>query len=170
MIDDRQKLASENVRLAYMVAHKFKSCGIEFDDLIGICFLGLVKAANAYDPGKAQFTTFAIPVITNEVLCELRKGRRNSGFYNISIDSELEDGRLLAEIIPDNRDYFETIYISDMWRECLEKLSDKEKLVILLKVHGKKQNQISRQLQLSQPQISRIYRSAVKKIKAAIQC
>ena len=73
---ERDRLIEENIRLAYWVAEKFRRCGMEYDDIVGCCMLGLVKAAGMYDPGRGKFSTFSVRVMRYEMSVELRNARR----------------------------------------------------------------------------------------------
>lgn len=167
MTDDRKKLAEENMGLAYMAAHKYKNCGIEFDDLVSICFLGLVKAANNYDCAKAKFATYSVRIMDNEVLMALRK---RSVSPCISLDAEIENGGMVAELIPDGKDYFGGSYMVELYREATQPLSDNEKRVVhALVISGDTQEGVGNRLGLSQSYVSRIYKRAVRKMRLAVQ-
>lgn len=49
----------------------------ELDDLIQIGYIGLIKAAERFDPGRGlRFSTYAVPMITGEIRSQLRdRGR-----------------------------------------------------------------------------------------------
>lgn len=77
-----QDVVLENMRLAYKIAWDFHGCGIEQEELEGLASLGLVKAASAFDKSKGfTFATFAVPVIRNEILMEIRKISRFRGLF-----------------------------------------------------------------------------------------
>jgi DNA-directed RNA polymerase sigma subunit (sigma70/sigma32) len=46
------QLCADNLRLVSWAANKFMGCGLEFDDLQGAANLGLVKAAQKFDPAR----------------------------------------------------------------------------------------------------------------------
>lgn len=68
----RRRLIDEvvllNLRLAESIARRYEGRGIERDDLVQVANLGLVNAAQRFDPmmGK-DFVSFAVPTITGEV-------------------------------------------------------------------------------------------------------
>lgn len=165
-----RQLAEQNVRLAYKVAQEFGSCGIEFEDLISICFVGLVKAAYRYDPDSGNaFSTFAFPVIRNEVRAELRKVRRRHTASILSLDEQREDGCLIAEMIPDQRDPFSEIYAADLYKDCMKCLTEREKAVVIPMMFGEEtQEQVGARLSMSQSYVSRIYRDAKEKMRKVI--
>ena len=56
----RNELIIHNVKLVFSIAYKFSHVqGIEFDDLISEGIIGLLKAAEKYNPDKAKFSTYA---------------------------------------------------------------------------------------------------------------
>ena len=53
MDKEKEQLITENIRLAYYVAKRFLNSGIEYDDLVSVASLGLVKAAKKFNQEKA---------------------------------------------------------------------------------------------------------------------
>jgi RNA polymerase nonessential primary-like sigma factor len=75
---DRKLLIEENISLVYFVASRYKWCGIEFEELVQIGFIGLIKSANKFDPYRGTaFSTYAIPCIESEIKNEIRNINRN---------------------------------------------------------------------------------------------
>ncbi len=75
MNDLKDRLAEENLGLVHLCANRFKGKGIEYDDLYGAGCVGLVKAANAFDPNRGvKFSTYAVPVILGEIKRLFRDG------------------------------------------------------------------------------------------------
>ena len=76
---DIEKLCTENISLVYYVYwHKFdKYCDIKerfYDDIISAGFLGLVQAAQRYDPSTGnKFSTFATASIERRMYTEARR-------------------------------------------------------------------------------------------------
>ena len=73
MTEEINKLIEDNLMFAYSMANKFRGAPIEYDDLLGIANVGLVKAAQKFDNGSGfSFTTYAGKVISNEIFQFLR--------------------------------------------------------------------------------------------------
>lgn len=58
----------QSLRLAEMVARRYVGRGMEYDDLLQVARLALVKAVRRYRPGAGSgFTAYAVPTIAGEV-------------------------------------------------------------------------------------------------------
>ena len=74
-MDNRDKVVSENIGLVHACAKRFKSRGIEYDDLFQAGCLGLVKAVDGFDTERGvKFSTYAVPVILGEMRRLFRDG------------------------------------------------------------------------------------------------
>lgn len=72
---DRNELIEQNLRLVHSCAHRFRGKGIEYDDLYSAGCVGLVKAADKFDPELGyRFSTYAVPVILGEIRQLFRDG------------------------------------------------------------------------------------------------
>ena len=72
-LDAEEQLVNENSGLVRSVAMRFKGRGIEFEDLIQIGTLGLVKAIRSFDTERGfAFSTYAVPLIMGEIKRTLR--------------------------------------------------------------------------------------------------
>ncbi|MEV6525311.1 sigma-70 family RNA polymerase sigma factor [Longispora sp. NPDC051575] len=69
----RTQLVRRHLPLVKGLARRFKGRGEDFDDLIQVAMVGLLKAMDRYDPDRgAEFTTFATPTMTGELQRHLR--------------------------------------------------------------------------------------------------
>ncbi|MFO7635812.1 MAG: sigma-70 family RNA polymerase sigma factor [Clostridia bacterium] len=67
-IEVRNEIVERYYYLAETLAKKFRNRGVEYDDLIQIGSLALIKAAERFDHGKGiKFITFATPTIIGEI-------------------------------------------------------------------------------------------------------
>lgn len=78
---NRAKFAEENLGLVRSVVPCFLGRGIEYDDLFQAGCVGLVKAAENFDPTLGfRFSTYAVPLI----LGEMRRLFRDGGAVKVS--------------------------------------------------------------------------------------
>jgi len=70
----RNALVANNLPLVFMVAGRMsRASQLSFDDLAQVGSLGLIKAVEAFDPGRSfQLSSFAIPFIRGAIQHELR--------------------------------------------------------------------------------------------------
>ena len=102
---EREKIITENMGLVHSCAGKFKGKGVEYDDLFQAGCVGLVKAADGFEPERGfAFSTYAVPVI----LGEIRRIFRDGGTVKV--------GRMLKE----------KSRIALLARERLTRLNDRE--------------------------------------------
>src|SRR5579871_647396 len=73
----RRRLIERHLPLARSLAGRYRYTPQPIEDLVQVASLGLVKAVDAYDPGRgAVFATYAVPTI----LGELRHHMRDAGW------------------------------------------------------------------------------------------
>lgn len=90
-MENREKLIEENLGLVHACANKFRGRGAEYDDLFQAGCVGLIKAADGFDPSRGfAFSTYAVPVI----LGEIKRIFRDGGAVKVS-RSLKEKGRVL---------------------------------------------------------------------------
>lgn len=77
----REQLVEENMGLVYTVAQRFLGRGCEWEDLIQIGSIGLLKAIDHFDSSfEVRFSTYAVPMITGEI----RRFLRDDGMIKVS--------------------------------------------------------------------------------------
>lgn len=73
-LEARSQLVEENLPLVHSVAKRFLDRGLEYDDLLQIGSLGLLKAINDFDLNfDVRFSTYAVPKIMGEIKQHLRR-------------------------------------------------------------------------------------------------
>ena len=85
--------------------YKFTHAPIEagHEDELSIATLAFYEAALSYQKGRGAFLPYAAAAIRNRLIDHYRAERRHGG--SVSLDAPAgEDGRLLAETLPDTRD------------------------------------------------------------------
>ncbi|MEO5834747.1 MAG: sigma-70 family RNA polymerase sigma factor [Nakamurella sp.] len=62
------QVVTEHMRYAHSMASRFRGRGVDYDDLVQVAYLGLVKAAQGCDPERcADFMQYATPTIMGEL-------------------------------------------------------------------------------------------------------
>lgn len=176
----RSILIEHNLRLVVYIAKKFDNTGVGVEDLISIGTIGLIKAINTYNREKnIKLATYASRCIENEILMYLRKS--NKLRYEVSIDEPLNvdwDGNelLLSDILGTEEDVIikelENEVEQKMLQKAIEKLSDREKLIINLRFglgsetqEAMTQKEVADYLGISQSYISRLEKKIMKRLK-----
>lgn len=73
--EERNAFVCENIGLVHACAKRFKDRGVEYDDLYQAGCVGLIKAADGFEPERGlKFSTYAVPVILGEIKRLFRDG------------------------------------------------------------------------------------------------
>ena len=178
--DDAKKILIErNLRLVVHVAKKYSMSGKDSDDLISIGSIGLIKAVSTYDYEKGhKFATYAARCIQNEILMYLRSSKKLQNEVSIddSIGSDKEGNTIsLIDILENDEpavvDKVDLrIKTSELYVRIEECLTDREKLIIVLRYglsdKGEKtQKEVASMLNISRSYVSRIEKKAIEKLK-----
>lgn len=174
---EEQRLASENVRLAYYFASKWanKQTRLTKSQLDGICMVGLVKASKNYDKTRdATFATYATVCMKNEIFMRLRKESKPSRygyvdrlFSDVKVRDE-KGNEMPIEYMSDELqlESHETDIINVMWLQSAMDDMDKVDRQILRLYYDNNltQHQIAKRLDLSQSYICRRLKGALEKL------
>ena len=77
------KLVEQNMGLVKNVARRFIGRGVEYEDLVQIGTIGMLKAARSFDLAFGTvFSTYAVPLIIGEI----RRFLRDDGMIKVSRD------------------------------------------------------------------------------------
>lgn len=76
-----EKIIELNFGLVNGIAHRFKGRGCDFEDLVQIGSIGLIKAIRSFDISRGNaFSTYAVPLIIGEI----RRFLRDDGTVKVS--------------------------------------------------------------------------------------
>ena len=217
---EKTELIERNMGLVFFIAQKYFDVGIEGDEAISAGLLGLVKAANSFDPArKIKFSTYAVPMIIGEIRRYLRDNNSirvsrslrdtaykaihakevlsKNSFKEPTLQEIAEESGVAAEDIlyaldaiqspvslydPVYTDGGDTLYVMDQisdkknkeenWVEklslsdAMNHLSERENFIINLRFfEGKTQMEVADEIHISQAQVSRLEKSALKTIR-----
>jgi len=195
----RKEIILENLPLVKKVASKIyrrlPEGTVEFEELVNVGVIGLMKAVDKYDEAKAKFSTYAYIKIRGEILDFLRKldplprNLRNKiknsdwedvkeeAVFFLSIEENLfrnSDGikvkDTLASTVPDPEDEVEKKERMELLSKAIGKLSEKEQLVLqLIFVEELDLKSVAEILNISVSRVSQIKTSALKKLRNLLE-
>ncbi len=173
----RDKLIEHNLRLVAHIVKKFENTKEDFEDLISIGTIGLIKGIESYSTGKGtKLATYAARCIENEILMHLRSTKKMNKDISlqdpIGHDKEGNELNLLDILQADVVDIVEEIQLHmeiAQIRQYISVLDEREKEVIVFRygLHDedeKTQREIAKELGISRSYVSRIEKRALMKI------
>lgn len=81
--DAMETLISDNIGLVKNIARRFFGRGTEYEDIVQIGTIGMIKAAKSFDESyNTVFSTYAVPLIIGEI----RRFLRDDGIIKVSRD------------------------------------------------------------------------------------
>lgn len=178
----RDKLIEHNLRLVIYIAKKYESTGLEFEDIISIGSVGLIKAVKTFHSDKnIKLATYASRCIENEILMQLRKTTRLK--TEVSLEQPLsqdKEGNILSladTISNDEEELDQGLILSDekkaIWN-IMNGLENREREIMVLRygLEGKNeltQKEIADKMGISQSYISRIEKKVLSRMKKELE-
>lgn len=179
----RNELIEHNLRLVVFIVNKHYGDSKEQEDLISIGTIGLIRAAETFDPEKAiSFSTYASTCIRNQIKMYFRKNKHKSSevYINEPIDTDKNGNELtIADIFRDNvcvdDEVDLRIDMEKLYKLINSVLDDRERLIIsrrygLVSDDGTisrplAQREVAKLLNISRSYVSRIEKKALEKLK-----
>lgn len=170
-------LIERNLRLVKHVAKQFKSSTENFEDLLSIGTIGLIKGVNTYNPQKnTSLSTYLSKCIYIEIIHHLKNYNKRSKDVSINqvmpsnkgLESNLSIGDTLCEEhTPRIIENIENRYTLE---KAIEKLNDKERRIIKLRYNFETsekltQSNVATIMNTSKANVSKIERNALAKLK-----
>ena len=178
----RQKLILHNLRLVSHIVRKYYSTARNPDDLVSIGTIGLVKAVDTFNVHNgARFATYAAKCIQNEILMHFRSQKKLSSEVSINDTIDVDrDGNPLTyiDVICSDEDIAEEIdrkLLTDKMLRMLDTiLTVRERQIVMMRyglggIQARTQREIAAELHISRSYVSRIEKSALQKLKDALQ-
>ncbi len=179
----RAVLIEHNLRLVAFVANRYPNTGIEYDDLISIGTIGLIKAISTYDiKNGTPLSGYAAHCIRNEILMAIRARRKVSnetGMYEpVGVDREGNEISLLDVLgtEPDTvtRQVEQNLDMARVYALMRSYLTRQEREVIELRygLLGAKQlpqREIAQLMGISRSYVSRIEKRAIEKLNRGLE-
>jgi len=175
-------LIEHNLRLVAHIAKKYATES-NFDDLVSVGTIGLIKGINTFDKTKtSKLTTYIARCIENEVLMVLRLSKKTAGDVSleecIGVDRE-GNSMTFSDVLPADTDDISDmialkIDIKKLYSAMDEVLTPDEKRILcarygLLNEKRKTQKEIAKELGISRSYVSRIEKRAIKKLSIKIE-
>ncbi len=176
-ITARNKLIEHNLRLVAHISKKYYTNENQ-DDLISIGTIGLIKGVSTFNAEKGnRLATYAARCIENEILMHFRSLKKTAQdvSFSDSIDTDKDGNTLtLGDIIAVDSDIAEEIdtkfkikRLSEVFPKVLD-VREKQILTYRFGLYGSEeltQQQIANRLGISRSYVSRIEKSALKKLR-----
>ena len=156
-----EALVTNNIKLVHSVINRLFPSYRGDEDVMSEGLRGLVKAANAFDEdASVAFSTYAFCSIRNEIINYLRAERRFDDV--LSLDAPLgDDGDgnevTLGDTIA-SEDSVSGIETSSDLDKIFSKLSEKDKVVVVLTLRGYSPSEIAEKVNTGAPNVRRILR------------
>lgn len=182
-IDARNILVEKNMRLVAHIAKKYTTSSIEYEDMLSIGTIGLIKAINTFNFEKGnKLATYASRCIDNEILMVIRNIKKTANDVSldepIGKDKEGNEITFIDVIVTEDEDVVENItnkdYISKIYDVIDDVLDEREKEIIvnrfgLYNHEVKTQQEIADELEISRSYISRIEKKAINKLRKVLK-
>ena len=179
----RNKLIEHNLRLVAYIVNKHYSESRDTEDLVSIGTIGLIRAAETFDPAKdISFSTYASTCIQNQIKMHFRKNKHRSSevYINDPIDTDKNGNEItLADIFSDGTCVDDEVDLKldteKLYRLLGQTLDERERDILVkrygLAINGKAsvpltQREIADKLGISRSYVSRIEKRAIDKLKA----
>lgn len=182
-IDARNILVEKNMRLVAHIAKKYASSSLEYEDMLSIGTIGLIKAINTFDFEKGnKLGTYASRCIDNEILMVIRNIKKSANDVSldepIGKDKEGNEITFIDIITSDDEDVIESVtkkeYIKKIYDIIDDVLSVREKKIIVCRfglydTDVMTQQELADELNISRSYISRIEKKALNKLRKALK-
>ncbi len=182
-LEAKHILIERNLRLVAHIAKKYQSTEAEQEDLLSIGTIGLIKAVVTFNPGKSvRLGTYAARCIENEILMYLRSKKKMtkevSLYEPIGTDREGNKIQLYDIMEASGHDACSKVELKENIRLLYEKveseLSRRERLILKMRYglyNGEEytQREIAKQMGISRSYVSRIEKSAIEKLREAME-
>ena len=178
-LEAKHILIERNLRLVAHVMKKYQHLDEDPEDLISIGTIGLIKAIITFNPEKNnRLGTYAARCIENEILMMLRAKKKISKevslYEPIGTDRDGNEIQLYDIIESEEPDAQSKIQLKDnillLYEKVESVLSPRERLVLKMRygLYNQEeytQREIAKLLGISRSYVSRIEKSAIKKLR-----
>ena len=184
-MEARDVLIERNLRLVVHIVNKNRTADIDFDDLISIGNIGLIKGIDTFNLSKGKcLSTYLTRCIENEILMYFRKIKKRSNEKSLEepICTDSEGNELLICDVFGGEDEGITNIINKIdfveLYKCLRRLTPMQERVIRLRYgitslgqdsDGATQKEVAEKLSISQSYVSTSEKKALRKLRTYIK-
>ncbi len=158
----------KNDRLVHHIARKFyRNSAMDYEDILQIGRIGLLKSIRTYDPQKAKFATYAYACIKNEIRMQMRKIQNipPTTSFGDAINAKDEDLTYSEVIASRDQDPLDQIIANDdllrLFRAIIS-LKERDQIIVASHIAEVNQNATAAEVGLSQSYVSRFQRRFFK--------
>lgn len=186
-LEARNILIEHNLRLVAHISKKYisavKLSSADFDDLVSIGTIGLIKGIDSFNPEKnVRVVTYVSRCIENEILMYIRSTKKSIGdiFLQDPVGHDFDGNEITvmdvirSEENPVPDEVGQRIEMADIINKMSDVLDERELLILKMRYglySGEEitQREIADMLGISRSYVSRIEKKALKKINDAIK-
>jgi len=174
---EQSRMVEENIKLAYYALHKYCShfSDLVREDIISACFVGLVKAAQGFDPEKGKFSTYAMQAMYRQIIMEFCRGRKQVEPIYLEEIINKEDATFWQDIIGnDDSTEDEVIHriLGEQVMTALDNIKMGKTYKEIIKLHYHEphltQMQLAERVGCRQKTVSLAYGEARKKLRSMV--
>jgi len=186
-LEARNILIEHNLRLVAHISKKYisavKLSSADFDDLVSIGTIGLIKGIDSFNPEKnVRVVTYVSRCIENEILMYIRSTKKSIGdiFLQDPVGHDFDGNEITvmdvirSEENPVPDEVGQRIEMADIIDKMKDVLDERELLILKMRYglySGEEitQREIADMLGISRSYVSRIEKKALKKINDAVK-
>ena len=186
-LEARNILIEHNLRLVAHISKKYisavKLSSADFDDLVSIGTIGLIKGIDSFNPKKnVRVVTYVSRCIENEILMYIRSTKKSIGdiFLQDPVGHDFDGNEITvmdvirSEENPVPDEVGQRIEMADIINKMSDVLDERELLILKMRYglySGEEitQREIADMLGISRSYVSRIEKKALKKINDAVK-
>lgn len=186
-LEARNILIEHNLRLVAHISKKYisavKLSSADFDDLVSIGTIGLIKGIDSFNPEKnVRVVTYVSRCIENEILMYIRSTKKSIGdiFLQDPVGHDFDGNEITvmdvirSEENPVPDEVGQRIEMADIINKMSDVLDERELLILKMRYglyRGEEitQREIADMLGISRSYVSRIEKKALKKINDAVK-
>lgn len=150
---NRQQLIEDNMNLVYFLVNKYYPTFNMDEDIIQCGMEGLCKAANTWEEGKSEFSTYASKCVLHEIYKEFQRRCRHKDVMSLGYPiatSDKDCATTAGDLIVGEEDVDYVDYES-----FYEQLKPKEKLIVDYRRMGLTNEEIANKLGCHENSVSR---------------